>query len=79
MMWPKIIVEARSTTSFRNETRRFSQRKLGITGGTDAALGDFPHMVMIRIIFWDGSTEDRCAGTLFAYNLVVTAGKLTFL
>jgi hypothetical protein len=54
------------------------QRKLGIYNGVDAALSAFPQTVMIRVINTDLS-EVRCAGALFAYNLVVTAGKLIFL
>ncbi len=65
-------------SSSRNEARAFLKRKLGIANGVDATLGAFPQVVMIRVINTDNS-EVRCAGVLFAYNVAVTAGKLTFL
>jgi hypothetical protein len=48
---------------------------LGIYNGVDAAAGAYPFAVMIKNEKTTGSTY-RCAGALFAYNLVVTERKL---
>jgi hypothetical protein len=48
-------------------------KKLGVFHGQAASLGDYPYAVLLTIV---GSARARCAGVLFAYNLVVTTGKL---
>jgi hypothetical protein len=48
---------------------------LGIYNGVDAASGAFPFAVMIKNERTDGIVY-RCAGVLFAYNLVITESKL---
>jgi hypothetical protein len=49
-------------------------KKLGVFNGLPAAPGQFPFMVSLSILKTDGYTY-RCAGVLYAFNLVVTAGK----
>jgi hypothetical protein len=49
-------------------------RKLGIIGGSDATLGQYPHMAYLFVTISSTSTQ-RCQGALIAYNLVVTTGK----
>jgi hypothetical protein len=66
------------TSSSKNATAKYYQRNLGIYNGVDAVPGDFPHIALLRITRTD-NTEYRCAGTLFAYNLVVTAGEFNIL
>jgi hypothetical protein len=51
-----------------------SSKKLGITGGSDATLGQFAHAVALKMVVPAGSW--RCAGALYAYNLVITTGEL---
>jgi hypothetical protein len=53
-----------------------SSRMLGITGGSDAALGQFPHAVALKM--YSSDYIWRCAGALFAQNLVITTGKLFY-
>jgi hypothetical protein len=62
----------------KNTTRNFLQKNLGIYNGVDAAAGDFPFAVMLKNEKTD-STESRCAGVLFAYNLVITESKLNII
>jgi hypothetical protein len=55
--------------------KKLFSRKLGIQGGTDAALGEFPHVVALQVYSSKYNEVWRCSGTLFAYNLVITSGK----
>jgi hypothetical protein len=79
----KTLAEPPLLTKFRRNLmgsgtglpKRSSPRKLGIIGGTDAALGQFPHAVYLSIYGPDG-VNWQCAGALFAHNLVITAGEL---
>jgi hypothetical protein len=54
------------------QKKKFS-KKLGIIGGTDATLGQYPYAVALKV--YDATEKFRCNGALFAHNLVITAGK----
>ncbi len=47
----------------------------GIYGGTDAALGEYPYVVHLKLTGSTG-TIIECSGVLFAANLVITNGNL---
>jgi hypothetical protein len=47
----------------------------GIYGGTDAALGEYPYVVHLKLTGSTGVTNE-CNGVLFAANLVLTTGNL---
>lgn len=74
----KTKADARNARSYLiNENAnatKYLQRKLGIYNGQDAAAGAFPYVVLLESTRTNGDYV-RCAGVLFAYNLIVTVSK----
>jgi hypothetical protein len=72
IIYSKFTADAKVSQNTTINAKKYLSRKFGIDGGADAAAGAYPHAVYLAFI----PSNTYCGGTLFAFNLVVTAGML---